>query len=61
MSPRKKTQRETQLFSLRLPVDLHRELRHHAVDDGRPLNEILVEVIAQWWESEKTRRRSKRR
>jgi predicted HicB family RNase H-like nuclease len=40
---------EHQLFSLRLPPDLHNRLRHHALDERRSLNDILVEVIEEWW------------
>lgn len=47
-----------QLFSLRLPVDLHRSLRHYALDEGRSLNDVLVDVIGGWWdEQERTSRR----
>jgi predicted HicB family RNase H-like nuclease len=36
-------------FPLRLPAKLHRELRHYALDAGKSLNDILVEVISTWW------------
>ena len=38
-----------QLFSLRLPSDLHGALRHYALDDERSLNDVLVQVIQDWW------------
>ena len=37
------------LFPFRLPADLHKELRHFAIDQERSLNEILVEVVRDWW------------
>jgi hypothetical protein len=40
---------EHQAFTFRLPAALHRELRHFALDQGRPLNEILLEAIEGWW------------
>jgi hypothetical protein len=38
-----------QSYTLRLPVDLHRQLRHFAVDKGVSMNDILVQVIEGWW------------
>lgn len=38
-----------QLFSLRLPSGIHRDLRAYALDQNRSLNDILVEVIEAWW------------
>jgi hypothetical protein len=32
-------------YPLRLPQALHRELRHYAVDLGRPVSEIVVQWI----------------
>lgn len=34
---------------LRLPPDLHRLLRHVALDDGVSLNALIVEVLEAWW------------
>lgn len=45
--PRKLTDHQT--FPLRLPRELHRQLRHHAIDAGSSLNDILVDVIERWW------------
>ena len=39
-----------QPFFLRLDPALHKALRHYALDQGRPLNDILVEVINAWWD-----------
>lgn len=38
------------LFSLRLPSDLHTELRKFAFDEKRSLNDILGEVVEKWWD-----------
>jgi hypothetical protein len=59
MGRKRKDDTGIQLFSLRLPANLHRDLRHHAVDVARPLNEILIEVIEAWWKEQA--RSSKRR
>ena len=46
-----------QPFSLRLPADLHLKLKHYAVDHpGRSLNDVLVEVISDWWNKVPERR-----
>ncbi len=42
-------------FPLRLPPDLHRQLRIHALDTGKSLNDILLEVIAEWWADRRSR------
>jgi hypothetical protein len=36
-------------FTLRLPTDLHRQLRHLTVDQGVSLNDLLVQIIVEWW------------
>jgi hypothetical protein len=36
-------------FTLRMPTDLHRQLRHVALDRGVSMNDLLVEVIQGWW------------
>jgi hypothetical protein len=41
---------DVQPFPLRLPVDLHKQLKHYVVDhEGRSLNDIIVEAVQQWW------------
>lgn len=51
---------EHQAFSLRLPVELHQELRHYAVDARRSLNDILVDAITQWWAAQPERENVRR-
>lgn len=45
-----------QAYPLRMPVDLHRELRHLALDEGCSLNDLLVQVIQEWWQARGRRR-----
>jgi hypothetical protein len=47
-------------FLIRLPLDLHRQLLTHAAALGRPLNEILVEVVTKWWARQSRRARIER-
>lgn len=42
-------------FSLRMPAALHQELRHYAVYKRQPLNDVLVKLIADWWEAQPER------
>lgn len=44
-----------QLFSLRLPTDLHRALKTYAFVKGRSFNDVLVEVIRAWWSEQPER------
>jgi len=39
-----------QPYMLRLPVELHRDLRRYATEQGVSLNDLLVGVIARWSE-----------
>lgn len=41
-------------FTLRIPSVLHKELMHFAIDDGRSLNDILLDVIGKWWSKSPT-------
>jgi hypothetical protein len=41
---------EHQPFSIRLPADLHQQLKHYVVDHpGRSLNDLIVEAVSDWW------------
>jgi predicted HicB family RNase H-like nuclease len=42
---------EVQLFSLRLPKDLHRGLGLYALkeDGAGSMNDIIVKVLRKWW------------
>jgi hypothetical protein len=44
-----------QLFSLRLPTDLHRALKTYAFVKGRSFNDVLVDVIRAWWNEQAER------
>ena len=46
---------DSQLYSLRLPKDLHEQLQVHAREDGRSMNAILLKVIEEWWARERER------
>jgi hypothetical protein len=36
-------------FSLRLPADLHQQLRHYSIDQRVPLNDMIVRAVEDWW------------
>jgi hypothetical protein len=40
---------EKQVFALRLPVELHRGLRHLGFDERKSINDLIVEVLEKWW------------
>jgi hypothetical protein len=42
------TTTERRALTLRLPPELHEELRTHAYLTHRPINETLTELISQW-------------
>jgi hypothetical protein len=46
--PRPKNQKTRRLFGLRLDEKLITELRHAALDEGRPANQLLEEAIQEW-------------
>lgn len=43
---------DRQNFSLRLPSELHEQLRMHAFLTRKPINETLTKVIGAWLEGE---------
>lgn len=45
---RSKNQKVRRLFGLRLDAKLVNELRHAAIDEGRPANQIMEEAIQEW-------------
>jgi hypothetical protein len=51
---------ERQIYPLRMPTDLHRELRHQAVDEGRSMNDVLLEYIQESWDERRTGRQHQR-
>ena len=40
---------EIKPFVVRLPADLHRRLRATAKQDGKSLNDLMVDVLREWW------------
>lgn len=44
-------------FVLRLPPELHRSLRHVAIDRGTSLNKLIAEVLEEWWAKQPERKR----
>ncbi|MEL6546307.1 MAG: toxin-antitoxin system HicB family antitoxin [Myxococcota bacterium] len=53
---RPKTIEDQKPFVLRLPPDLHRMLRTYAANQGTSMNQIVVEVLQQWWAKNPERR-----
>jgi hypothetical protein len=44
------------VLGLRLPAELHRQLRHYVVDHPPgTINDLVVAVLAEWWESQPER------
>ncbi|GAA5040120.1 DNA-binding protein [Actinopolymorpha pittospori] len=41
-----------QSFNLRLPPELHEQLRIHSFLTGTPINETLTKVVTAWMEGE---------
>jgi hypothetical protein len=41
---------ERQVLTLRLPPELHEQLRTHAFLTRRPINQTLTEVVTKWME-----------
>lgn len=44
-----------QLFSLRLPAELHRALKTYAFVKGRSFNDVITDVIQTWWREQAER------
>lgn len=42
------TKVDRRLFGLRLREPLMRQLRHAALDAGRPTNQLLEEIMEEW-------------
>ena len=41
-----------QPYSLRMPAELHQQLKHYVVDHpGKSLNELIIDAIERWWRS----------
>jgi hypothetical protein len=41
---------EHQSYSLRLPTDLHQQLKHYVVDHPeKSLNDVIVDAVSKWW------------
>jgi hypothetical protein len=41
---------EHQSYPLRLPAELHQQLKHYVVDHpDKSLNDLIVEAVAEWW------------
>lgn len=47
--PRSGEKPDTQLFSLRLPIQLWAELGVVAKLRGKSMNELLADVLGKWW------------
>jgi hypothetical protein len=50
-----------EIFSTRINPDLVKELKHVAVDEGRPLNDLLEEAIALLLKGRAGKKQGKRR
>jgi predicted HicB family RNase H-like nuclease len=46
-----------QSFTVRLPAELHHALRVVAADENKSLNELLTQVLQDWWQSKPDRKR----
>ena len=47
----KKWEGGTQVFSLRMPSDLHAEIRDYADTHHHAINGLLLDAIRAWWQS----------
>ncbi len=53
---RPKTQPDAKPFVLRLPPDLHRMLRTYAASHGTSMNQVVLDVLEEWWSDHPERR-----
>lgn len=37
-------------FSVRLPDHLHQQLKAYSIQKSTSLNELIVDVLTEWWE-----------
>lgn len=58
--PRPKNPKARRLFGLRLDEKLITELRHAALDEGRPANQMLEEAIQEWLKKFREKRKDGR-
>jgi predicted HicB family RNase H-like nuclease len=42
---------------VRIPRELHRGLKHAAVDRNRSLNALVLSALEEWWQAQPDRRR----
>jgi predicted HicB family RNase H-like nuclease len=57
-APRRTAARERRAQMLvRVPKELHRALKHAAVDRETSLNELVLNALDEWWQVQPERRR----
>jgi predicted HicB family RNase H-like nuclease len=44
------------VLTIRLPADLHRQIRLVAADEGRSINQIITSALRDWWDRRPDRR-----
>jgi hypothetical protein len=55
--PRPKGPKARRLFGLRLDEKVITELRHAALDQGRPANQLMEEAIQEWLKRQREKKR----
>lgn len=58
--PRPKSSKARRLFGLRIDEELITELRHAALDEGRPANQLLEEAIHDWLKKTRDKRKDRK-
>jgi hypothetical protein len=46
------------MFGIRLPDSLMKEIKHLAVDEGRPMNDLVEEALREFLKKPRERRKS---
>ena len=59
--PRKHPEGSLTALIIRVPKELHAQLKRLAVDEGRSLNDVLTDVLSGWCARQGLRRLSRRR
>lgn len=55
-SKRPSTEARVQLL-VRVPQELHRALKHVAVDRDTSVNDVVTQALQEWWRAQPERRR----
>ncbi len=52
---------ETKIVATRLPVELWREVQHRALDEGRPVQELVADALRDYLRRKESKRSGQRK